>query len=517
MSARLLPDFRRVAVASSLHGPALLFAGVCLAVGAVRYGILVAPGAPATVDSGNWLSLGHRLLGDEVRSSDVVYPPAVPLLVSGVVALLGPVRGVGLVGALSSLAPAVGVFVVLRWAGLRWAAAGIAALLLPAASVGEAAAWGGFPQLIGLGLTPPFLWQLDSFRRTGSRGAALGSGLLLAGVLSTSHFVAVFAVSAGVLVIVLGASLGRRDSAGSPSRRLGGLLLVVLPSLPLAPLYLDLSSSLIRTAAQESGPVAAAVWDQAQFVFRDLYAAWMAVAALSVVTPALLADRRRSPLWTVTTSLLLAVAVTFAVVGTDRVVYLAIPAIVLSLGLWPVAFSDLPSHALRRLRRGAPVVLAAFLAAQGIFGLSLFPRQRDSYRVLSPGMVSALKWLRTETPSASIVATPAYRDVPFGWWVEGLGRRPSLTASPLRWLYFENERERARVANDIFRDDAPTPATLAAARAGGANYVLVPKGWDRYSPSGAERLRQEAPDLVAYESPAAIIVRVTPLGTPEGS
>jgi len=494
------------ALVGSVHPATAAFAGLCVVVGAVRFRALLVPGAPGTVDAANWLTLGHSLLGHQLRSSDVVYPPAVPLLVVGAVALFGTVAGVSLVATVSSLAPAAGVFVVLRWSGQRWSAVALAALVASAATVGEPAAWGGFPQLIGLGLAVPLLWQLDAFRRTGSPSTALASGLLFAGVLSTSHLVAVFAASGIVLVLGLGAALHR----GSPGPSLLGLLLLVAPSLPLVPLYLQLSSTLIHPAGLDGRIGGVDLWRQAQFVFRDLRPPWMAAAALAAITPVLLLDRRRLPLWTVTTSLLLALVTTFAVVNSGRVLYLASPAVVLSLGLWTGASSGLSEWA----QRGGRAILATAVVAQGVLGLALFPRQLASYRVLSPEMVTALEWLRTETRPDSLVATPALRNVPFGWWVEGLGRRPALTASPLRLLYFEGERARARLANEIFLEGAPTEPTIDAARQKGVDYVLVPKSWDRYSASGAERLRARAPALVAYENEAAIILRV-PDATPE--
>ncbi|MFP3915353.1 MAG: hypothetical protein ACLFWM_10800, partial [Actinomycetota bacterium] len=58
--------------------------------------------------------------------------------------------------------------------------------------------------------------------------------------------------------------------------------------------------------------------------------------------------------------------------------------------------------------------------------------------------------------------------------------RSTYYASALRWLVYDDEIERARVANQLFTSSFPDEETLSVARAYGIDYLIVSKRWAYY-------------------------------------
>ncbi len=490
----------------------------------MRVVILVHPRAPAGIDGGNWLAFGRDLLGADVRSSTIVYPPVVPLLVTAAVGLLGPVWGIALVAGLTSLAPGVAVYVVLRSEGLRWPALVLAGLVLAASVVGEPAAWGGYPQLLATGLAILFVWALDGALRAGGRRAAPGlvAGLLLALTLATSHLVAVVAVLAGATTVAFHLLWMRRSSpergVGSTARTLGW---VALPSLPLVPLYARLAGVATSVAGRDPA-TALGLGDlpgQLRILYPDIAAIGLVLVVAGVAAPLLLLDRRRTRLWIVTTSSIVGTVAAAILAREGRFLYLLPPSAALGVGLWLWDLAQNDERFLSRARRIAVGALTVALAVQLVAGVGEFRRQRDYYGILTPGLVAGIDWLRSETPASSVVAVGPIRDVPLAWWVEGLGRRPTLPASALRWLYFADERRRAKVANQIFDVSFPSPEGMARACEAGADYVLVATAWAGFSEPGVAEVTSDDPGAVVFSNRDAVVLRaagspVCETGTP---
>ena len=495
---------------------------------AVRLVILIDPHAPAGIDGGNWLAFGRDLLGSDVRSSTIVYPPVVPLLVAAAVGVLGPVWGIATVAAVSSLAPGVAVYVVLRSEGLRWPAPVLATLVLAASVVGEPAAWGGYPQLLASGSAILFVWALDGALRgrlPDDRGArartrtpALVAGLLLAFTLATSHLVAVVAVLAGAATVAVHL-LWLRDPERGVGSTVRALAWVALPSLPLVPLYVRLAG--VATSVADKDPATALglgdLPGRLRILYPDVAAIGLVLLVAGMAAPLLLLDRRRCRLWIVTASSILGAVLAAALAREGRFLYLLPPAAALGVGLWlwdlglgDLGLGDQGRQEARFLSRARSVAVAALvvaLAVQLVAGTREFRRQRDYYGILTPGLVAGIDWVRTRTPTSSVIAVGPIRDVPLAWWVEGLGRRPTLPASALRWLYFADERRRARVANDVFDVSFPSPAGMARACAAGADYALVATAWLGFSETGLAEVTSADPGAVVFADPDAVVLR----------
>ena len=478
----------------------IAFVAFCVGAAAVRYLVLVqdAP-APATVDGGNWLAFGRGLFGDHIRSSTIVYPPVVPVAVLVAVSLLGAAAGVAAVAAVTSLAPALGMYVALRGRVPDVVATGAAALLAVAASTGEAAAWGGYPQLVGFGLAMVFLRCLDDALTESSDRRWMWTGLLFAGLLATTHLIAaaVALTAAGLIGLHVAA---RRQRPRLSWRHAAWL---VGPSLLLLPVYAPLLAEILSGLDDRPSFVRlnfSDVPDHLQHIYRDFELLWLPLLVLAFLTPVALADRWRTPLWRLLVALVVSATVCTVALHEARFLYFyALPAVV-ALGLWAAE--------LRRLRTFAASVLAVALVLQTWFGLRLFDGQYEFYAEVDEGMYAAITWLADETDEDTRVAVANSTDLPVGWWVEGLARRRALVGSPLRWLTFEDEQRRALQANDIFSETFPDEAAFALARRYRVEYLLVPSKWAGGPRSRVRAFARAHPDRVAVENPSAVIFRV---------
>jgi len=465
------------------------------------------------VDSGNWLALGYDLLHHPLRSPTIVYPPVVPLVVTGAASLLGPLNGVAAVSAVSSLLPGAAVHLVLRQSNLRWEAAAFGGLILAGSATGEATAWGGIPQLISLGLLVLFVWALDRYLRSGHLHQALGTGLLFSLLLGTSHLVALAGVLSAVAIVGCHVLL-LRERWQQPAWKLlvGGAILVALPCLALVPLYRQLLTGL--DARSPTPDRAVVLLDShnlvrnVDFLFRDFAVWWRFAITVSLVTPALLWRRRRTTLWILGSSLLFATAASAALTRQSRFLYILPVATVMTLALWVPELAATRGSSARGARGALPWALALVLAIQVVLGLNFFDLQRDYYGVLNPQTVAAISWLQSNTtPDATVAVTIGKHDQLIGWWIEALAHRKTLFASHLVWLNFEDERGRALKANAIFGPGFPSPATIDLARDDGAEYLFVVKAWDGYDRPAVARFRTEHPDAAVFDNPSVLILR----------
>ena len=77
----------------------------------------------------------------------------------------------------------------------------------------------------------------------------------------------------------------------------------------------------------------------------------------------------------------------------------------------------------------------------------------------------------------AIVVVPSLGDAPIGWWVEALTEGEVVYGSPLRWLNFPDELERAAQANAVFDVAFPDEDTLAQFAELDADVVIIPRTW----------------------------------------
>lgn len=458
-----------------------------VAVGIFRFVVLRSGGAPPTVDAGNWLAFGDAFFGGSVRSDSLVYPPAVPILTWLFVSILGLTNGVALFGALASLAPAAGVAAALRGRVHHSVALIGALIVLASSSVGETAAWGGFPQLLGLGVLPLFVTSVASLVDGPTRRTALKAGALLALIGAVSHFIFLFALVAGFTLVALRSVTAHRLR---PSVVTGAPLgWFILPVLPLAPLYLSLATGIFGGDNDASGLAALTIGEldnSVEFLYRESPVLWrVLIVGLVVVAPVALRRRWRRLEWQVPVAMTTALAILLLATREDRYLYV----LPLLAAWWLVVVAD---HAVSAMtpdpqgnmspsRRPAPVVVGLTLILLSslllVRSAEFFEDQRDFYGVLTPDLVTALEAIDGNEAPDVVVAIPAVGDKPVGWWVEAIVERTTIYASPLRVLNFDDEITRSRIGNQIFQPGFPTETGLAAARSAGVDLLVVPERW----------------------------------------
>jgi hypothetical protein len=495
------------------------FALCTLVVVAIRFVILRRGGAPPTIDAGNWLAFGDQILGHGVRSSTIVYPPLVPLLSKPFVSLFGLTNGVALLGSLSSAAPAVGLFISLRWLEFRRAALLPALLVLGASSVGEATAWGGFPQLIGLGLAPVALVLFDRLLRTWQWRHALVSGLAFMAVLATSHLISLIVGAAAVALVVLTLTQSVRAPA-SWGRRVTALVLLAVPSVWLIPLYWSLAATTSFGAAEPFSPNRL-TWSNLlgpiEFLYRDSPWLWRILLPLAIIAPPSLWRRWREPLWRVTSALLVATVLATAITREGRFLYLLTPIAALGVGLWTtrgvkalqtgVRTASKPARSLHPIAVAGLALLMAGVAFQFVRSTQFFGQQRQHYGILTPELVDGIVYLAELTERQDTVAVTSLANAPLGWWVEAIAQRPTIYGSPLGWLAFDDEIRRASVANDLFVPPFPTAEKIESAKNNGIHLILVPTSWTFYDAEVVDSLARQAPDVVLHLNSSAIVIR----------
>jgi len=511
---RVHPWIQRLARPATVNAA---FGLVVVAVVAIRFAILNSGDAPPTIDSGNWLSFADSILGHSPRDVSIAYPPLVPLLTELFTSVFGIRSGVAAMGALSSAAPALGLYAALRMGGVGRLGMIPALLLLAAGSVGEAAAWGGFPQLLGMALLPITVILGLRFIDGPSRRTALGVGLGLMLSFATSHFVSailVFALLGALAVDWLG--LKKQPIT---ARHLKLSPLIVLPSVWLISTYAKLVDAVIFNP-NEFAALDNLSWGNVLQRLDTLYSEfpelWQILVPLALVTPGLTWYQRRSPVWRLSTSLLVAVLSLLLLTAEGRYLYF-VPLTTLSLlGIWILEVAKAPrvvdmERPVRIVYGFLAVTILAAVALQMSAGVSRFDDQRDFYAAMSPGLLVAIETadeLVELEPAANrgAIAVPSLNDAPIGWWVEALTEEVVFYGSPLRWLNFGNEIERASAANMVFRPSFPNAESLPLLRASGVSVLVMPRQWAWYDDDSIDQwVEDNALDVVVRNNDALTI------------
>jgi hypothetical protein len=479
----------------------VLFVGLTLVAIFIRYHALNRAGAPPGFDNGDWLGLARGFLGHRVTPKGIAASPIVPLLSYASVRLFGAQLTFVSFGAVFATMPGAGAYLVLRKRIPPIDAALVCALLVACAGAGEAASWGGLPQLLALGLLPVAVLLIDrAFDRAAPNLAVLAGFSLLAIFLVSDFIFAFAALAAGGLV------LGRLPTLFDfiPTRRIARLVFLTAAPLVLAvPLALQIVRVRVEAALHPAGTIAGtpSALDRVNIAFGSQRLVWHAVLLGGLAGVALLWERRYEIHWRVAVALAVVGVGLTAVFEEPRIAYLVPTVGVISLALW--------SPELRRLSR-LPLfaLLVGAACAIQFHALPATARvQADYYQALTPGTVKAIDWVKAHTDDSALVAVTPYRDGPsIGWWIEGLAGRHTLTASNLRWLHFDSERVTAQQAARIFANGVPTVRSLQNAKAKHVTLVFIDKRWSEFQTGRVASLRREAPTAVVFENQAVVVL-----------
>jgi hypothetical protein len=421
----------------------------------------------------------------------------VPLVVSTTSSLFGLPAAAPILAAAAALAPGVGVWFVLRTELSVPVALGASLATVASGATSAAAAWGGLPQLFGLGLAPVVVFSAARMPGNASRRAALilGSGVLLLG--ATSPLVLGIGGVAALLACAL-ATWVRRDVRWL---RFSGW--IALPNLVLVPLYVTYLSRARLGASTHVPGTAGARSLEALFIGAPV--AWAVLGVVALTAPLVLWSRRHEPIWAASTAMTLTATVAIALDLAPRWACLAPTAA--SVGAAAVCGLSRPAT---RSATGGVCALAVLAVLVGAPATML--QQRDLYaRFVPAGTGAAIAWLDTHTASTTRVAVASVDGAPFGWIVEGWARRPTLVAANPTWLLFPGERIAAASATAMFTARHwPSESSFATARRAHVQLLYAAATWGGVDASALQRARRRHHGLVAYDGPGALILRVPP-------
>jgi hypothetical protein len=476
----------------------------------VRVVVQLRWGEVTGLDTGNWFTFGHAWLGQPLPDGAAsTYPPLVPVVVALLGRVLDPLIVMAITGAGATLVQGGCVATVLWRSGCGWWTVPLTTALAAGSATGEAVAWGGQPQVLALGVALLVLYLTAELLLAPRRRVAVelaAAGLVLG---ATSHLVVAETVLAGVAVLLLRLLAPMpRPSARGARRALGLWGLAATPSLLLLPLYARLARTVGGSFAERQGAqpfvdFVAAVGA----VSRELPLLWRPTIIFALLVPLVLWRERARPLWLVTAALAVTLGAVALVSPEPRFAYLVPLLVVAALGLVVTCF---PLTGLGPLHVGVAVAGVVACTASAVGGLALFPEQVRYYGTLVPaGTTEALAALRASTAADDVVAVPPVRGLPFGWWVEGYGRRAAFVGSSSQWLNFPKERQRAEVSVALFSSaDVFSDRWFRQARALGVDVVYLPTSYDGLAAGALERLHRDHPRLIVRSDSAATIVEV---------
>jgi len=481
----------------------LSFVGLLGLVALIRWRLLRNNPYPTGLDGGNWLAFGHAIFGEHLRSPTLHYPPVIPVAAVISERLLGTYHGVEALAFFAAAAPATGAYVLMYSWGFRWRAALLATLLGVSASTGEAMAWGGYPQLIGLGVLPLFVVALDRFLGSRSLLAAIAPAALLLLALATNEFIGPLTALIGLVYLIARLALLTKVRRQPIRNVLLGFGLTFVIALPLAPLYLGLVAGIVFNERQKAGALPAIQSAAIGFsaATQDLPTFWLVGIVLAFLAPvALIAKLHRFALLSV--AMLLPTVALLVTTGEIRLAYVIPMGIVFGLAAWWELAQKLPSWSQRSIN----AALVTCLVIDVVVGTQVFTVQRDYYTVLTPGVVQGLNEIENRTTATELIAvSPAAHGWPLGWWVEGAAHRRTIYAGDPVWLNYRDEQARNALANSIFGADKTPKDSALQAHSVGAAYLFVDKNWDGYPGwiGGGQNLE---PGSLVYENSSIMII-----------
>ena len=358
-----------------------------------------------------------------------------------------------------------------------------------------AAAWGGLPQLVGFGLAPIAVVAAARLVAEPTRGNTILLGALLLALAAVSPLVFGLTLVCVLVALALAAAVMRT------SRWVRHAIVAAAFVLPLAPLYVRfLASATVRPQGAANGPSSGSVL---RTVFVGATPAWFVLGALALLAPFATRSFRFDPLWVASTTMTATAAAAVCSGGEARFSYLAPTAAVIAavtIAAWTEDRFGRPSSCWSwRVCAGSSSPHRERCASNAT---STRASCLEVPAVRSPGSTPI-----PELETCSRVAPVA--GVPFGWWLEGWGRRPSLVGADPQWLAFPGERRRAREATRLFTGTHwPSERDFVTARRLGVRWLYLPSAWDGIDPSALRAARKQHPGLVVYRGSGATVLRV---------
>ncbi|MBI2855960.1 MAG: hypothetical protein HYX93_03840 [Chloroflexi bacterium] len=487
-----------IAIHREAAGAALLLA-LLSAISLHRWALMAVETAPPGSDGGNWLAFSAELFGHQVKAAHSTYPPVFPFLLRWFAMFLPDLTALKVLGLLSAAFVSVPVYLLLRASIHPILAASLAGVSVAADYPAGVLAWGGYPQLLGVGFLVLAVYLLLRALRTGHVVHYGASALFVALTVSTHLLAAALLLFAVATVLIINVYT-RWGSATwrlvAPQRRrllLWGIGVAII-LLPLVPFYARMVGLMDGNPTNPHGFSFLRALTELN-LWHIQYYMWasVAVACLPVVLAVLV--YRRSMLAEAAAALSVAGLLVLALQSEIRSVHLVQVGLVLAVGVTlssaiEYGHGQLSAGKRRMLNAATIALVAAFLTGATLFGELRINDDFQWYSVLDGPALEAMDWIREhKLPGDRAVANQTPREGIYGWWVEGYAGVPTYLAVDTRWLSFREEKEQAEIALR-FLDPAATPEQLKGLVKGHAIRFLLldkqtlPQPWPPYDEAG---------------------------------
>jgi len=461
--------------------------------------LLMRSPAPSGADPGNWLAFAWQLTGEYRRLAYGVYPPAFISFLRFLLVFLDPIVALKTSAVISLvLLSACFLFSVILLRVPLPVLLGSWLVYMLSGYHGEVLSFGGYPQLVAVGFLILALVSTERWLLGDGRYYWIFSAIFSATVVYTHHLMAL-SLFALMLILVVWIIAGRWRHRWLIIRRFSFVTVaVIVLVLPVIPIYFFLVTSIIGNPLNPHSVAISEFPRVFRYIFLEAPVLWLGLFGLALMLPIFWHRRLGSGTvfvlgWgTVTLFLLL---------RELRILHLLVSGAAIALALsGREIFRDVAE------KKGGlllPAIFCANIAVIAILlGMSTFERTRvaiDWYRVVDDNVMSALYWLRAETPADSLVlASLNPRNYIYGWWIEGLSRRHTIYQSDPRWLIFRDERYWSNIANKILDPETPLDEAVVLLREKSVDYIFVDKFSD-VVPS-VERFRAIGLISLVYEN-----------------
>ena len=495
---------------------------VVLLLGAILAVHLIVPGPiPSGPDGGNWLAMARETLGDQVMAGDATYPPGFPVLLAGLLALLGPIGAITTAALLSTAVLLIAVYVCGRPMGRSFAL--ICAVVVGASGAQlEAYSWGAYPQTLASGFALMSVYELVRHMQTHRRVFLVVGAVLAAATLATHLLVGGLLLAAIAIAMAYGLWATRADRARWWRQSLVAAAIAV-PGF--AYLYQSVVVASNNGYRAPINPLQHSLMFALSQQIREAPALWIVLLLLG--TYGFLANLRSSqelPTRAVGVSWSLVGVAFFLATGEARSLLLTQAGVVLLavLGFRHIWMSlrhrsvraDSRKRSVSMPWKAMTVLGVALVFGLVVGGIGSYPGSTGWFRVVDHADLQALDRLAMFAgPDDLVVASPGSQGHPLGWWVQGYAGIPTYSGIDLRWLAFPEEREQARIANEVFGGDLDVDEAAEMLASVGADFLVI----DRRDPTGTwfeSGLSSAFP--VIYDTGAVVIARAEPWAQMQG-
>jgi len=450
---------------------------ICLAIFLDRFLLINAYNAPPGADPGNWLTFAWELGGKSIKLADWSYPPLLPIILRVLLELFSPMTSLKLLGLISWSIMGCAFFFILRVSFKNlpiYVLLGISLLFTLAGYHGEIFAWGGYPQLLSTSFLLIAVPATACWLKTGDLKWGFVGVIFTIGVIYTHHLITsmipILLIIVGIWQILFVTNkVERKEIVKKGLIYICVVGILLIPAIPIYWHYWRLLG-VFPTNANQFGP--SSVLLMFQYVFQDSLGVWLLLLVSAIIISFI---NPKNPMHSTIFAFILGPLIMVTIFWEVRF----LPLLLVGIGygvisIYQITWNNPKSDLSIMLWRGATTILLAVML------LSILPNAHnwfiqasEHYRVVDNGTYDGLTWLRDHSQPGDIVAASQWDPTLIGWWIEGYSERPCLYVSDMRWLFFQQEREYAAIANTLFSETTTSEQFIEIIQSQDIRWILV--------------------------------------------